>query len=208
MASADFCAFSTAFGSGYVLQRLPHRPPWVPHVSFTPSTCLIYPIRFRVAIGLYLVLQTYPRMRPYMRFLFVRPELCPRVSRFPESSFLQILPRDRHPCLRLCPSRYRADSGLTPVRNVRRQAHSKKEPPYATLLLGKPMVALALFSVFKRPCISRNHFVIPQSDPEIFLPTPVCREPSASGQQQITSCSVPYQPTALGYSFAFPVPSA
>ena len=125
MASADFCAFSTAFGSGYVFQRLPHRPPWVPHVSFTPSTCLIYPMRFRVAIGLYLGLQTYPRMRPYMRFLFVRPELCPRVSRFPESSFLQILPRGRHPCLRLCPSRYRADSGLTPVRNVRRQAHNR-----------------------------------------------------------------------------------
>ena len=126
MASADFCAFSTAFGSGYVFQRLPHRPPWVPHVSFTPSTCLIYPIRFRVAIGLYLGLQTCPRMRPYMRFLFVRPELCPRVSRFPESSFLQILPRGRHPCFRLCPSHYRADSGLTPVRNVRRQAHQTK----------------------------------------------------------------------------------
>ena len=126
MASADFCAFSTAFGSGYVSQRLPHRPPWVPHVSFTPSTCLIYPIRFRVAIGFHLVRQTYPRMRPYMRFLFVRPELCHRVSRFPESSFLQILPRDRHPCLRLCPSHYRADSGLPPVRNVRRQAHLHK----------------------------------------------------------------------------------
>ena len=123
MASADFCSFSTALSSGYVFQRVPHRSPWVPHVSFTPSTCLIYPIRFRVAIGLYLVMQTYPRMKPYMRFLFVRPELCPRVSRFPESSFLQILPRDRHPCLRLYPSRYRADSGLTPVRNVRCQAH-------------------------------------------------------------------------------------
>ena len=128
MASADFCAFSTAFGSGYVFQRVPHRSPWVPHVSFTPSTCLIYPLRFRVAIGLYLVMQTYPRMRPYMRFLFVRPELCPRVSRFPESSFLQILSRDRHPCLRLCPSRYRVDFGLTPVRNVRRQAHITKIP--------------------------------------------------------------------------------
>ena len=132
MASADFCAFSTAFGSGYVFRRLPHRPPWVPHVSFTPSTCLIYPMRFRVAIGLYLALQTYPRMRPYMRFLFVRPELCPRVSRFPESSFLQILPRDRHPCLRLCPSRYRVDSGLTPVRNVRRQAHNRKNRAHMT----------------------------------------------------------------------------
>ena len=146
MASADFCAFSTAFGSGYVFQRLPHRPPWVPHVSFTPSTCLIYPMRFRVAIGLYLALQTYPRMRPYMRFLFVRPELCPRVSRFPESSFLQILPRDRHPCLRLCPSRYRADSGLTPVRNVRRQAHSaaKRGPIGASFRLPDYSILLPI----------------------------------------------------------------
>lgn len=145
MASADFCAFSTAFGSGYVFQRLPHRPPWVPHVSFTPSTCLIYPMRFRVAIGLHLVRQTYPRMRPYMRFLFVRPELCPRVSRFPESSFLQILPRDRHPCLRLCPSRYRADSGLTPVRNVRRQAHLNKRSRNLRLLFCCQIVSQIQF---------------------------------------------------------------
>ena len=33
--------------------------------------------RFRVAIGLCFAMQTYPRLRPYMRFLFVRPELCP-----------------------------------------------------------------------------------------------------------------------------------
>ncbi|MGF7084580.1 hypothetical protein M2148_001533, partial [Lachnospiraceae bacterium PF1-4] len=33
---------------------------------------------------------------------------------------------DGHPCLRLYPSHYRADCGLTPVRNVRRQAHCKK----------------------------------------------------------------------------------
>ena len=65
------------------------------------------------------------------------------------------------------------------------------------------MVVLALFSVFKRPCISRNHFVIPQSDPEIFLPTPVCREPSASGQQQITSCSVPSEVSLWDGLFSF-----
>ena len=88
-----------------------------------PSTCLIYPMRFRVVIGLRLVKQSYPRMRPYMRFLYVRPEVCPRVSKFPESSFLQIPPHGGHPCFRLCPSHYRADSGLTPVRNVRRLAH-------------------------------------------------------------------------------------
>ena len=42
-------------------------------------------------------------------------------------SFLQILLRSRHPCLRLYPSRYRADSGLSPVRNVRRRAHQAKK---------------------------------------------------------------------------------
>ena len=61
-----------------------------------------------------------------MRFPFVRPEICPWVSRFPTSGFLQIPPHDGHPCLRLYPSHYRADSGLSPVRNVRRQAHEKK----------------------------------------------------------------------------------
>ncbi|MGF6989964.1 hypothetical protein M2150_001207, partial [Lachnospiraceae bacterium PM6-15] len=35
---------------------------------------------------------------------------------------------DGHPCLRLYPSHYRADCGLTPVRNVRRQAHCKTSP--------------------------------------------------------------------------------
>ena len=70
-----------------------------------------------------LVRQSYPRMRPYMRFLYVRPEFCPRDSKFPESSFLQIPPHGGHPCLRLCPSHYHADSGLAPVRNMRRWAH-------------------------------------------------------------------------------------
>ena len=63
-----------------------------------------------------------------MRFLFVRPEVCPWVSRFPTSGFLQIPPRSGHPCLRLYPSHYRADLGLAPLRNVRRQAHYRKNP--------------------------------------------------------------------------------
>ncbi len=36
---------------------------------------------------------------------------------FPTSSFLQIPSHDGHPCFWLYPSHYRADSGLTPVRN-------------------------------------------------------------------------------------------
>ncbi|MDD7512573.1 MAG: hypothetical protein PUK14_01645, partial [Clostridiales bacterium] len=46
-------------------------------------------------------------------------------SRFPTSSFLQIPPHDGHPCLRLYPSHYRADSGLSPVRMCARRAHHK-----------------------------------------------------------------------------------
>jgi len=82
-------------------------------------------LNFMYVMGLRLVLQSYPRRKPYMRFLYVRPEVCPRVSMFPESGFLQIPPHDGHPCLRLYPSHHRADSGLSPVRNVRRRAHQK-----------------------------------------------------------------------------------
>ena len=45
----------------------------------------------------------------------------------PTSSFLQIPPHDGHPCFRLYPSHYRADFGLSPIRNVRHRAHYKKE---------------------------------------------------------------------------------
>lgn len=71
-----------------------------------------------------------------MRFLFVRSEVCPLVSWFPASGFLQILPHGRHLCLRLYPYRYRADSGLSSVRNVRRRAHYKKRAAIATLLIS------------------------------------------------------------------------
>ena len=47
---------------GYAFRRIPRRPPRVPHVSFPPSTCRIYHMRFRVAIGLRLVEQPYPRI--------------------------------------------------------------------------------------------------------------------------------------------------
>ncbi|WP_455953880.1 hypothetical protein, partial [Blautia sp.] len=42
------------------------------------------------------------------------------------SSFLQIPPHGGHPYLRLYPSHYRADWGLAPFGNVRRQAHTDK----------------------------------------------------------------------------------
>ena len=87
-----------------------------------------------------------------MRFLSVRPEVCPWVSRFPTSGFLQIPPHDGHPCLRLYPSRYRADSGLSPVRNVRRQAHREKSRKLQVPLPGvcsfRPFYCVFLFPLF------------------------------------------------------------
>ena len=113
-------------GGGYPSRDGPHRSPRVPHVSFPPSTRHIYSTHFRVVIGLRLVQQSCPCVKPQMCFLYVGPEVCPRVSIFPESSFLQIPPHGGHPCFRLYPSHYRADSGLSPVRNVRRRAHNTK----------------------------------------------------------------------------------
>ena len=46
-----------------------------------------------------------------------------RQTRGLPSGFLQIPPHDGHPCLWPYLSRYWADSGLSPVRNVRRWAH-------------------------------------------------------------------------------------
>lgn len=42
------------------------------------------------------------------------------------AAFLQILPHDRHPWLRLYPSRCRADSGLSPFRTCAHRAHTQK----------------------------------------------------------------------------------
>lgn len=51
---------------------------------------------------------------------------------FPTSGFLQISPHGEHPCLRLYPSHHRADSGLSPVRDVRRRAHQKNSAAMLT----------------------------------------------------------------------------
>lgn len=66
---------------------------------------------------------------------------------FPTSSFLQIPPRDGHPCFRLYPSHYRADSGLAPVRNVRRRAHCKSPAGRSCRALPSHIPA------FRRKCL-------------------------------------------------------
>ena len=110
MASADSCTFSTALRqwllfSEHLVQVSPGTTRFFSSI-YLPHLLHLSPCSY----GLQLVTQSYPQMQPYMRFLYVRPEVCPRVSRFPESGFLQIPSHDEHPCLRLYPSRYRADS--------------------------------------------------------------------------------------------------
>ena len=78
---------------------------------------------------------------------------CPLDQRFARglvcstSGFLQICSHLQHPCLRLYPSRYRADSGLAPVRNVRRQAHITNEDAGKT-----PASSFAVSDIFSKVC--------------------------------------------------------
>ena len=56
---------------------------------------------FRAVLDFELLSALIHIQRPCMVFLFVGSWFCPRVSMFPASGFLQIPPRDGHPCLRL-----------------------------------------------------------------------------------------------------------
>ena len=61
------------------------------------------------------------------------------------AAFLQILPHDRHPWLRLYPSRCRADSGLSPFRTCAHRAHTQKDrdPRSRISVLGRSIQASA-----------------------------------------------------------------
>ena len=80
------------------------RPPRVLVCTFSPSICHIYYLHFRVAIGLPFILQSYPCKQPHV--ISVR-----QIRDFPPTSFRFHLAVDK-----LCPSHYRADQGLLPIR--------------------------------------------------------------------------------------------
>ena len=101
--------------------------------TFFPSLPAAFTVeRFRVAIGLCFVLQTYPRLRPYMRFLYVRPEFCPLGDLSTPKIRLSSDSASRRTPLPLAnPSRCRADSGLSPYRTCAHRAHKLKGLPPA-----------------------------------------------------------------------------
>ena len=96
--------------------------------TFFPSLPAAFTVkRFRVAIGLCFVKQTYPRLRPYMRFLYVRPEICPLGDLSTPKIRLSSDSASRRTPLPLAnPSHYRADSGLSPYRTCAHRAHFEK----------------------------------------------------------------------------------
>ncbi|MEO2527871.1 hypothetical protein, partial [Enterocloster clostridioformis] len=56
------------------------------------------------------------------------------------------------------PSRYQVDSGLSPVRNVRRQAHNKKETPKQFILMSlhSRSTIAALILLLQKSCFQLN----------------------------------------------------
>ena len=122
MASADFLQFVV---TTHFFMRLQDLPGYSHILSL--FTCRIYHKRFRVAIGLCFVMQTHPPLRPYMRFLFVRPEFCPSGDLSTPEIRLSSDSTSRWTPLPLAnPSRYRADSGLSPYRTCAHRAHMQK----------------------------------------------------------------------------------
>ena len=126
MASADFLRFVV---TAHFFTLRPQDLPGYSHI-LSLFTCRIYRERFRVAIGLCFVMQTYPRWRPYMRFLFVRPEFCPLGDLSTPNIRLSSDSTSRWTPLPLAKSsRYRATSGLSPYRTCAHRAHIRDTRP-------------------------------------------------------------------------------
>ena len=124
-ASADFLRFvvTAHFFSNMSTQMRPQDLPGYSHI-LSLFTCRIYRKRFRAAIGLHFNMETCPRLWPYMRFLFVRSEICPLGDlSTPKIRLSSDSVSRRTPLPLASPSRCRADSGLSPYRTCAHRAH-------------------------------------------------------------------------------------
>ena len=128
MTSADFLQFVVTAHFFFPNMSIQMRLQDLTGYSYVLSlfTCRIYRKRFRVAIGLCFVRQTYPRLRPYMRFLFVRPEIYPLGDLLTPNIQLSSDSASRQTPLPLAKSsRYRAISGLSPYSTCAHRAHQQ-----------------------------------------------------------------------------------
>ena len=140
------------------------RPQDLPGYSHALSlfTCRIYRKRFRAVIGLCFVMQTHPRLRPYMRFLFVRPEVCPLGDLLTPKIRLSSDSASRRTPLPLAnPSHCRADSGLSPYRTCAHRAHMERTraevPEFFPLCVVNTEVpsGTSVFQIFRENKFSR-----------------------------------------------------
>lgn len=106
---------------------------------FSVYRCLLYdPLRVRVALDFFLLCRVVRPLRPYMRFLFVGPELCLRLPS--DSASRQTpLPLANASC-------YRARSGLSPPSCCPCRAH-----------IGKSAAGIATIPAARLFFVTMNH---------------------------------------------------
>ena len=125
MTSADFCVFSNTLRCWLLLsERITQTSLGTTRFFLSiclPHLSLVIPCSYW-ASACYAVL---PSRKTLYVISFRQTRVLPVVSLFPHPVSFRF-PSRGHPYLRLYPSHCRADSGLLPVRNVRRQAHDKK----------------------------------------------------------------------------------
>lgn len=127
MTSADFWSAQHSITETLVSVRLTiislvgnlqTRPPRVRTITFLPYHCRLYQGLFRVVLDFSLCGNLIRVSWPYSRFLFISAAVC-------SSGFLQIPPRDGHPCPWLVVPTTTAHSGLSPPSYRPCRAHHK-----------------------------------------------------------------------------------
>ena len=132
MTSADSCAFSTASFPCAVVTSLKAFRTGLPgyHTFLSLHLSATFIPRDSVQLLGFGLLSS--RKTLYV-ISFRQTRDLPVVSLFPHPASFRF-PSRGHPCLRLYPSHCRVDSGLAPIRNVRRQAHIKNYAPVGSFV--------------------------------------------------------------------------
>ena len=121
MASADSCQFNRSSLCGLsvaIISDLLARSPRVRTITFIPYTCCIYSKGFGQYRTSFCLANSSAPHKPYMQFLFIRPEICRRLPS-DSSSRRTPLPLANNSYCQVC-------SGLSPYSYRPCQAHMKK----------------------------------------------------------------------------------
>jgi len=122
MASADFCHGIKTPLDALSHQRQHGRSPRVLRTHLHAYACRIYVTAFRASIGLCVYWPAHPTVPPLSAS-------CSSSQRF-AYSFLQIPPRDRHPCCSANTSPCRVCRGLTPPSECALPGAPKRSPAH------------------------------------------------------------------------------